>query len=385
MPDRPKLLILYDYFHPAFRAGGIIRSLVNLTGILDKEYDLFVICGDRDLRESRPLPDIQSNQWLRYREHTQVFYADPSTIDAGFWRQQFESVRPDFIYINGLFSYRFNILPLWAANGYARARVCVAPRGMLQEGALSIKSYKKRLFLLVARWLGLYRRNIWHATNEQEAVDIRKNIPQHRIIHTIQVITDTPDIHMDGHPKSKSREVTRITTISLIAEKKNQHMVLESLRHLPVNYPVVYHLYGPVKDVAYWNRCLQLMKNMPAHVEVAYKGVLDHEQVRRVMADYDFFVLLTKGENFGHAIAEALGTGTPALISPYTPWKALEERGAGWVADIQRAGAVQSALERAITLSDADYRQMSQCAIGYLNEYLSRNDNAALYRQLFSL
>jgi glycosyltransferase involved in cell wall biosynthesis len=127
------------------------------------------------------------------------------------------------------------------------------------------------------------------------------------------------------------------------------------------------------------------MKDMPPHVRVAYKGVLDHKQVGSVLTEYDFFVLLTKGENFGHAIAEALGAGTPVLASPYTPWNELEERGAGWVVDIRSVDSVCAVLERASRLSDTDYRQMSQCAIRYIQDYLSQNDNTVLYHHMFSL
>ncbi len=44
----------------------------------------------------------------------------------------------------------------------------------------------------------------------------------------------------------------------------------------------------------------------------------------------DLFLLPTAGENFGHAIFEALSSGVPALISDQTPWRGLAEAKAGF-------------------------------------------------------
>ena len=45
------------------------------------------------------------------------------------------------------------------------------------------------------------------------------------------------------------------------------------------------------------------------------------------------FALLTLGENFGHAIGEALRAGCPVLISDQTPWTDVVATGAGVVLD----------------------------------------------------
>ena len=42
--------------------------------------------------------------------------------------------------------------------------------------------------------------------------------------------------------------------------------------------------------------------------------------VHQTLSDYHLFFLPTLGENFGHAIFEALSVGVPVLISDQTPW-----------------------------------------------------------------
>lgn len=58
-------------------------------------------------------------------------------------------------------------------------------------------------------------------------------------------------------------------------------------------------------------------------------GTLEPSRVIRTVANYDLFILPTRGENFGHAIAESLLAGTPVLIADTTPWRGLEAAKAG--------------------------------------------------------
>lgn len=48
----------------------------------------------------------------------------------------------------------------------------IAPRGEFSPGALGLKSLKKRVYLLVAKALGLYRGVVWQASSEHEEADI---------------------------------------------------------------------------------------------------------------------------------------------------------------------------------------------------------------------
>ncbi|MNF89332.1 Glycosyl transferases group 1 [compost metagenome] len=53
-------------------------------------------------------------------------------------------------------------------------------------------------------------------------------------------------------------------------------------------------------------------------------------EVQKVFSQYDLFFFPTRGENYGHVIAESLSVGTPVLLSDQTPWRDLEPQGLGW-------------------------------------------------------
>ena len=97
---------------------------------------------------------------------------------------------------------------------------------------------------------------------------------------------------------------------------------------------MTFDIFGPANDPAYWAECEQLISRLPAHVKVHYRELIPNVDVAATLAGYDLFLLPTRGENFGHAIFDALEVGLPVLISDQTPWRELERIG--------RAGAFLS-------------------------------------------
>ncbi|MBS1564060.1 MAG: hypothetical protein JST39_06710, partial [Bacteroidetes bacterium] len=125
---------MVDWFYPAFRAGGPVQSCRNFVAAMEEEFDIAVLCSDRDLGDTAPFDSIIVNQWNHYTARTRVFYA------AALSLKQLQGIlaaeSPDYVYLNSLFSLRFTIFPLWLLwRGRIKAQVVLAPRGMLQEGA----------------------------------------------------------------------------------------------------------------------------------------------------------------------------------------------------------------------------------------------------------
>src|SRR5690606_27172104 len=86
----------------------------------------------------------------------------------------------------------FTIYPLlMRRSGKILAKTILAPRGMLQDGAMGFKKFKKILFLRALNLLGIPNYIHAHATDAQERNDIYKYLPT---INTVSVISNFSSI-----------------------------------------------------------------------------------------------------------------------------------------------------------------------------------------------
>ena len=77
---RPVVLVAIDWYLPAYRAGGPIRSIANLVAALGDEIDFRIVCGNRDLGESEDLAS-QSQHLDNLRQVTSSIPA-PQRLDG---------------------------------------------------------------------------------------------------------------------------------------------------------------------------------------------------------------------------------------------------------------------------------------------------------------
>ena len=120
---------------------------------------------------------------------------------------------------------------------------------------------------------------------------------------------------------------SRVVFLSRISPKKNLLFALDVLSKVTV--PVEFTIFGPVSEPAYWAKCRAAIDALPDHVQVKVPGPVPSEKVIETLANHDLFFLPTRGENYGHVIAEAVQAGLPILISDRTPWKGLAKEGIG--------------------------------------------------------
>ena len=103
---------------------------------------------------------------------------------------------------------------------------------------------------------------------------------------------------------------------------------------------------GPIEEHSHWNDCRQRMSSFPKYITTEYIGPVTHDMVPTLMAAHHIFALPTLGENFGHAIVEALYAGCPVVISDRTPWTSIEQLGAGKAISLAAPQQWETALQR---------------------------------------
>lgn len=368
MDKKERILIFYDYFFPGYKAGGPVQSLTNLIVALQQRYSFSVITTAYDLMSDLPYADVAQNSWNtvslpKVNETIQVWYAGKGMPSYLILKQLILQVKPTFIYINGIYSFRLFLLPILISRNIPFVKTIVCPRGMLQMGALSTKLFKKTLYLKVLLFSGLMNKIKWHATSEEEKDDIVKFFPKHSGIAIAYNIPKVPYPEINT-PVKKEKEL-RLVYLSLIAEKKNLFELLTLLVH--TENQISLDIYGPIKDKEYWSKCKVLIDQMPDKVK--YRGEVLPINVQQTIADYHALVLLTKGENFGHALYESLSVGRPIITSFFTPWTHLKENKAGLNIDIKNREECKIMIENFSLLGQDEYdlycKGAHQMAVSY--------------------
>lgn len=368
------LLIFYSHFAPAFKAGGPVQSLVNMVDVLNRHYHIYVVCSAYDMGERVVLPGITAGVWQAYTKNVSVLY----TTGRGYHavHQAIKKVNPEIVYINGMFLPAYNLYPLWLAQKL-KCSIVMAPRGMLQRGALAIRPFKKKLFLKLFIFLNLHHAITWQATDDQERNDIHRVFGERAVVKLAPNIPKAPGAVVPVRAKNKGE--LHLVYLSLITEKKNLHLILEALKFVPTL--IRFDIYGPVKDEDYWKQCMRLMEGQ-VH-SIRYLGSVHPNEVQGVLSEYHALVLPTKGENFGHAIYEAFSVGTPAIISPYTPWGNLQSSQAGITIELNVHSLV-SAITQFVDYDANEFRLLSLGAHSVALHYANQYDYEKLYKELFN-
>jgi len=354
---RKKILVFTDWFLPGFKAGGPIRSLVNLTTTL--QHDFYIVTRNTDHDSDEPYAGITPHQWIKHEEHVHVFYLTETSIDADVIRTLLTESSYDFIYLNSLFSPKFTLLPMRiAARLGMQNRIILAPRGMLKPAALSIKSRKKKIFLFVSRFLGWFSGIRWHATNEEEAQEIRSHYGSNahlRIAPNLATVISEP-----LPPAQKEQGQLVLVSIARISPEKGILEALEFLQHAQLKGNIRCTFFGTQQNTEYLQRCKEVAAHIPG-ADIRFPGEISPENIATALRDAHFFYLPTLGENFGHAIAEALQYGKPVIISDRTPWRNLVAAGAGWDLPLH-APSFAPVLSNCLAMDHATYLRLSTSA-----------------------
>ena len=375
------ILIVYDYFFPGYRAGGPIQSLTNLIVTLQNHYDISVFTSAFDLDQNEAYDTVAINEWNKIllqgvNKAINVFYASKN-IRKSEVIELIASKNFSIIYLNGIFSSTYFLQILFAQKSI-KGKIVVCPRGMLQKGALSVKPFKKIVYLKYLQLSRKLEKVFFHATNEEEKNDI---VSFFSINKGVFIAPNIPKIPIENIqlPEKKGDEL-RFVFLSLITEKKNLLFLLQTL--IRSNPKITLDIYGPIKDKEYWEECKKIIKKIPERV--FYKGEVLPQNVQNVLAQYHAFILLTKGENFGHAIYESLSVGRPVITSLFTPWQDLENKNAGINADISDALFCIDAIEKFRLMDQKNYNQFCMGSYQSAIEYYKKTNAQQKYVEMFS-
>lgn len=366
------VFISIPWFSPAFKAGGPIRSVHNLVTKFDKDIQYRIFCSNKDV-DGQKLDNIETDKWIDFNENIKVWY-DSSILPFFKMNRLIAAQKIDFLYIVGLFSFSFNILPIF----FSRVKkTIVSPKGMLHTGALSKKKIKKRIFLKFMKIAKVANRIHFHASDLVESIFIRSifgGIPK------ITIASNYSTFFHNNSTAKKQKSKLKLITVALVSPMKNHLLVLNALKLCEGE--IEYHIIGAIKDKSYWKKCLDVISEMPVNVKVKFLGEITPDNIGKCYDDSPVMIMPSESENYGHSIIEALSVGIPVITSTTTPWNFLQENNAGFNTD-RDISKIRELIEYYVSLDEDEYLASSLAAIKYSKANYNESDLDNQYASLF--
>ena len=165
---KKKILIFIDWYLPGYKSGGPVQSVANLVEHLKDEFDFSIITRNTDYCETIPYTNVKSDEWNTLSNGVRVFYFSENELTHKNIRNLIRKTDYDCVYLNGIYSMYFTLIPLLYLRKKHDKRVVIAARGMFSEGSLGVKKTKKQFFIRAVKVLQFFDKVIFHATSEGE-------------------------------------------------------------------------------------------------------------------------------------------------------------------------------------------------------------------------
>ncbi|MCK4441376.1 MAG: glycosyltransferase [Sulfurovaceae bacterium] len=373
-----KLLIVTRWYLPAIKSGGTVRSLVSLVDRLKDSFDITIITSDRDLGAVEPYKNIEFDRLIR-KDGIGIIYL--SSINVLNIHKYMKMINPDIIYINSFFDITTQSIMVLKFLKLINSDIILAPRGELASGALSIKSTKKKIYLALYKLFNMSKNIIFHATSKEDFSDIQKIFPS----NNIEIIQNLKEENKNQSILPyKNRDSLRIVFLSRIAPVKNLDYALSVLKDIKTEEFLLFDIYGPIEDKDYWLKCQQIFADMPDNITISYKGFVEPSVIQLRLEKYHLFFLPTKGENFGHAIVEAMQVGLIPLISNKTPWQDLESLNAGFSLPLNSPDTFSTAIRKVAKFNNEEFLKESENVKKYIAQKVNSDETLEKYKNFFN-
>lgn len=372
------ILIIAGRYLPGFRDGGPVRSILNLTEWLGDEYDIRILCHDRDHGDTEPYPGIKYNEYNRVGK-AKVWYVKDYTPDIIVKL----SADAHVVYVAGLYDDYARLAMRLAKAGKIKSPLYVAPMGSFSPEAFRIKGLKKRLFIMYMKLTGAFRKVVWSVTSGREKEELTAVIGAGA---DCIIATDLPRRGLVSHKGIKEAGKLRLVFVSRISPKKNLMALYDILSLTRKDADIKLDVYGTCEDAAYFDACrsrLDQLERSHPHFCWEYKGEAESEKVPEIFAEYDAFLFPTLGENYGHVIAESLSSGCVPVISDTTPWLDLEKEGCGYVCRLSDMSAFARSVEALAAMSEEEHKLMRDKCVVYITSLNEKSVANTGYRAIF--
>lgn len=264
----------------------------------------------------------------------------------------------DIFHANGLWTYPSHITAKTARD--AGKKYIMAPHGMLYPAGLASKPWKKKLALFLFQRYDLEHADAIQATCRQEAEHIA-SLGYRNPIAIVPNSIDTANILPARKQPNKRR---RFGFVGRIHPIKNIDIILEAWYRLGKRTDNCELIIVGGGDESYIKELEQFVLSHNLK-NVTFPGFLSGNNLAEYMRSFDYLLLVSKSENFGMVVPEALMNGVPCIATEHTPWEDLNGNNCGWwIKD--GVEYLEETMSAAIELSEEQRQEMGLRGIDFV-------------------
>lgn len=347
-----RLLIPAWSFYPAQEGGPSNAMYWMASGLAKAGYEVRVVTTNRYIED----PNIKFNEWLDFNGFKVIY----QTLDQGTNVIYDEIDRCDWVLSNGvcmLKDFRINLRAIKKGK-----RVVLSPRGELHDAAIDHKGkfygFLKRGFFFLMRF-AYGRKIVYHVTSKKEEEMVKKYMGKSCKVALISNYMILPQRVLNDKVKVDKDYLLYVGRLNPI---KNLDILIEGLAQSRIfrNSNLKMKFAGEKKG-EYCQFLIDQTRKLGLEEKVEFLGMVTGEAKNVLYANAKCLFLLSKSENFGNVIIEALSQGTPAITSKGTPWQSLQNANAGYWIDAtpERVGET---IDRFLSLNPEEYSQMREAS-----------------------
>lgn len=346
------------------------------------------------------LSSVVAGLWDQYADEDAPGYVGASVLTGRYLGPRFLGYSPELRRIleeqageaDVVHSHGLRMLPSYEARRVARRRgvpLVISPHGQLDPWVLRRNPVRKRVLGWLYEGRNLRSAACIHVTADQEARYVR----EYGLTNPVAVVPIGVDAAAYGVDAAGNGDeiVERwpelagkkwLLYLSTIYRKKGIHRLAAAWGRLHRRWPG-WRLVVAGQDISHDRaEAERIIAEAGAAAHTTFLGPVSEPVKKQLLAGAGVFVLPTDGENFGIAVAEAMASRVPVIVSNTTPWGDLKKHGCGWWIDVG-VEPLCAALEQAMELTDDQRRQMGQRARRIIEEKYSWPVIAGQMRELY--
>ena len=288
---------------------------------------------------------------------------------------------------------------LWQHHGHAASKALhrmrlpyhVFTHGMLDpwfKHTYPLKHLKKSVYWLLSEYWVIKRAKTVFFTSEEERLRARESFWIYSANETVVPYgTAPPPTEAEpyrtqffrAHPELVGKHL--LLYLSRIHPKKGCDLLIEAFARVAHKYESAHLLMAGTGDPATIESLKGLAQQLKIADRITWLGMVKDDAKWQAFMSANVFILPSHQENFGIAVAEALGCNLPVLISDkINIWREIQADGAGYVAPDTLEGTHLN-LSRWLAMAPQAQQQMSSVA---KNTFIARYSISSMAHGLLS-